>query len=239
MTLEQDFEKHIIDIHEMLKKEVGYAGTEFKKMLGKHGAFGTAKRLLAGPFIIHSGLTTLALHSKLGYSIEAIAIDPQWRSLFTVNELEAAIERLYSLNYPVYADIHEYIDGVVASEGLPRRRPVTISRRIREPGLSGKIKALYAYECQICKTSLKTANGAYAEAAHIRAIGGPHNGSDTLNNMLCLCPNHHKLLDLYGLYIDQDFIVQPMGIKLNIHDLHVIDRGVIAYHEQCYHSENN
>lgn len=35
----------------------------------------------------------------------------------------------------------------------------------------------------------------YAEAAHIRALGSPHNGPDVIENVLCLCPNHHVLFD--------------------------------------------
>jgi hypothetical protein len=36
------------------------------------------------------------------------------------------------------------------------------------------------------------------EAAHIRPLGAPHNGPDTLDNTLCLCPNHHVLFDHGG-----------------------------------------
>ena len=36
------------------------------------------------------------------------------------------------------------------------------------------------------------------EAAHIRPLGAPHNGPDTLDNTLCLCPNHHVPFDHSG-----------------------------------------
>jgi hypothetical protein len=36
------------------------------------------------------------------------------------------------------------------------------------------------------------------EAAHIRPLGAPHNGPDTWDNTLCLCPNHHVPFDHSG-----------------------------------------
>ena len=43
-----------------------------------------------------------------------------------------------------------------------------------------------------------------AIGAHIKDLGRPHNGPDTEENVLCLCPNHHALFDRYGFYIDPD-----------------------------------
>jgi predicted restriction endonuclease len=61
------------------------------------------------------------------------------------------------------------------------------------------IKRLYDNTCQICRTRLVTASGPYSEGAHIRPLGIPHNGPDTLENILCLCPNCHALFDGHAL----------------------------------------
>ncbi|WP_329294801.1 HNH endonuclease [Streptomyces sp. NBC_01455] len=37
--------------------------------------------------------------------------------------------------------------------------------------------------------------GAYSEGAHIQALGSPHNGSDTTDDVLCLCPTCHVMFD--------------------------------------------
>jgi len=58
------------------------------------------------------------------------------------------------------------------------------------------IKELRGFKCQICSTQILKANGKfYIEAAHI----SPKNrkGPETPDNILILCPNHHKEFD-YG-----------------------------------------
>ena len=44
----------------------------------------------------------------------------------------------------------------------------------------------------------------HAEICHIKPLGRPHNGPDVPENILCLCPNCHVLLDEYSLWIDDD-----------------------------------
>ena len=52
---------------------------------------------------------------------------------------------------------------------------------------SWNVSELYDYRCQMCGTRLEGLAGPYAEAAHIRSLGKPHHGPDTLDNLLCLC----------------------------------------------------
>lgn len=57
------------------------------------------------------------------------------------------------------------------------------------------IKKFYDYKCQVCNTSIKKKNGDfYIEAAHITAKR--LKGHETLDNIILLCPNHHKEFDL-------------------------------------------
>ncbi|GAA4919114.1 HNH endonuclease [Stackebrandtia albiflava] len=74
--------------------------------------------------------------------------------------------------------------------------------QIRRVALAQKVKELYDYQCQVCNVQLKTPTGKYAEAAHIRGLGEPHNGPDRLENLLCLCPNHHVLFDRGAISVD-------------------------------------
>lgn len=56
------------------------------------------------------------------------------------------------------------------------------------------IKKYRDYKCQFCSTTILKANGSYyIEACHIKAKAD--GGSDTLDNILILCPNCHKLFD--------------------------------------------
>lgn len=88
-----------------------------------------------------------------------------------------------------------------------RRVETTISRVVRDTNVSNRIKELYDYTCQICSTRIETPRGPYAEACHVRPLGSPHDGQDTENNLLCLCPNCHVGLDRYGLRITEDLRV--------------------------------
>ncbi|MCF8226477.1 MAG: HNH endonuclease [Bacteroidales bacterium] len=59
-----------------------------------------------------------------------------------------------------------------------------------------QIKKYRDYKCQFCPTRIKKANGNYyIEACHIKAKS--EGGQDSLDNILILCPNCHKLFD-YG-----------------------------------------
>jgi predicted restriction endonuclease len=56
------------------------------------------------------------------------------------------------------------------------------------------LKHLYDYQCQICGLVLPTKSGGFwIEAAHIKAKRDA--GKETPDNLLILCPNHHKLFD--------------------------------------------
>ncbi len=84
------------------------------------------------------------------------------------------------------------------------RRESSISRLVRDAGMAEAIKRIYDYRCQMCGASLECLAGPYAEAAHIRPLGSPHDGPDTLDNLLCLCPNHHVLFDNGGVAVNEN-----------------------------------
>jgi len=59
-----------------------------------------------------------------------------------------------------------------------------------------QLKLYRDFKCQICNTQIRKKNGGfYIEAAHIKPKH--KNGSETPDNILILCPNHHKEFD-YG-----------------------------------------
>ncbi len=87
----------------------------------------------------------------------------------------------------------------------PAYATTTISRRIRDTALSRKVKAVYRNKCQICGTVIPgIGERLYSEGAHVKPLGKPHLGSDSFDNLLCLCPNHHSALDLGGMVILDD-----------------------------------
>ncbi|MDB4364637.1 HNH endonuclease [Akkermansiaceae bacterium] len=115
-----------------------------------------------------------------------------------------------------------------------KRQAITTNRIIRDPELPRKIKELYNYRCQICGEKVETLSGPYAEAAHIRPLGAPHNGPDSLDNLLCLCPNHHVALDKYGYTIADDGTLIGIDGKLTVKSKHQLNSDHIKYHREQY-----
>jgi putative restriction endonuclease len=100
--------------------------------------------------------------------------------------------------------------------------------------VGNSIKALYKYACQVCGTVLGTPAGPYAEAAHIRPLGAPHNGPDMPDNVLCLCPNHHVLFDCGSFAIQQDLSLQGIPGKLRMQSGHSLNPAYLEYHRKHF-----
>jgi predicted restriction endonuclease len=99
------------------------------------------------------------------------------------------------LQTPKAIDLNEPAEAI--------RTQCTIYRVLRDTALAREIKAIHNNKCQICGNSLQLGNGAlYAEAHHIKPLGSPHNGPDVRGNILCVCPNHHVLLDYGAIKLD-------------------------------------
>lgn len=121
----------------------------------------------------------------------------------------------------------------------PRRRAATIQRTIRTTAVSEWVKRRHKHTCQVCGLSLITASGdGYAEGAHIRPLGRPHTGPDEASNILCLCPNHHVLLDKGGITIEDDLTVRDragdaIGVLRTARG-HRVDIQQLKYHRKTW-----
>jgi predicted restriction endonuclease len=97
-----------------------------------------------------------------------------------------------------------------------------------------KLKKIYNYTCQVCETALEApGNQRFAASVYIRALEYPHRGRDSLNNMLCLCPNDYNLFKFGALTIEDDLTVinQNDGEEVgNLIVKHDIDMANIRYH---------
>jgi putative restriction endonuclease len=83
--------------------------------------------------------------------------------------------------------------------------------------------------------AIKTKGGFYAEAAHIKPLGKPHNGDDNFNNLLCLCPNHHVMFDKGTFAIDTKFnLIGLENGKIALNNEHKIDLDNIEYHREIH-----
>ena len=114
------------------------------------------------------------------------------------------------------------------------RQTATIARIVRDTEQARRVKALYDYECQMCGVRLVGLAGPYAEAAHIRPLGAPHDGPDVPENILCLCPNHHVLFDHGGVAIGADLFLIGAEGRLTVHPEHQIGAEYLRYRREHY-----
>ena len=62
----------------------------------------------------------------------------------------------------------------------------------------------------------------YAEAHHLQPLGGDHHGPDVIENIICVCPNHHALLDYFAISLSD--------IKIERHPEHSVGGVYLTYH---------
>jgi hypothetical protein len=96
---------------------------------------------------------------------------------------------------PIAQDIQE--------PSQPDRLRQDTYRILRDTLLAREVKEINQYKCQLCGQSIQLKDGRlYAEAHHVKPLGSPHNGPDVRDNILCVCPNHHVLLDYGAISLD-------------------------------------
>ncbi|WP_052185233.1 HNH endonuclease [Methylotenera versatilis] len=186
------------------------------------------------------GLSSLAEWTKsnelpaitgLIISMETYEPGEGYFSLFNKSEniyewWKGEIEKSKAFDWSPY--IQEEFNLVPADLTVPDRKDITISRIIRDTPLSRRVKSLNNQQCQICGISIEMPAGKkYSEAHHIKPLGQPHNGPDIIENMICVCPNHHAMLD-YGA-------IKLVASNLLFKPNHSISEEFINYHNEYIH----
>ncbi len=122
-----------------------------------------------------------------------------------------------------------------APRGAPAPRvEATVSRIVRDTAVTRRVKEIHRFRCQMCDARVETPAGPYAEAAHIRPLGRPHDGPDVLANVLCLCPTHHAAFDLYGVGIAADGRLLGMPGRLRTVPAHALDADCLVYRRRLF-----
>ena len=125
-------------------------------------------------------------------------------------------------------------DSRAANDINPPSRPdrvlQRVSRIVRDTAISSELKLLYNHTCQLCGTQLKVCGRLYSEAHHIRPLGRPHDGDDARDNLLCVCPNCHVLLDYAAIPLE------PEAFK---YLKHPIAAANAAYHNALHLDANS
>ena len=116
----------------------------------------------------------------------------------------------------------------------------SVQRTVRNTAVTQWVKELYAHKCQVCGTAVTTSSGPYAEGAHLRPVGSPHKGPDSVDNVLCLCPNDHVRVDRGAIGFDPLWNIvdiatgQATGKKLDVDTAHNLNSVHAAYHRTMF-----
>lgn len=112
----------------------------------------------------------------------------------------------------------------------PTRVKAEAYRILRDTNLARQVKRLHHYKCQLCGEAIELADGSlYAEAHHIQPLGAPHEGPDKIGNIICVCPNHHAMLDYFAIPLNTD------GIRK--HNDHKMDESYVSYHNEIHYKK--
>lgn len=116
--LENRFDRAMMDIYRRAKVEARYNATRYFQMLTEHRGLETARILLHAD-TVSEGYTALWERGRLDLTVEALIHDhPEYRPLFTPEELAAARARLAEYQYPPALDPVEEFIGAFPS-GIP------------------------------------------------------------------------------------------------------------------------
>ncbi len=181
-------------------------------------------------------------HGSLHFDIDSIRVfDPVGPDLLHEvwpEEFHGFSNAKLQLNGEAFPEFERCLTGIeVPSRPAPQvhdleappaaRVQTTISRIVRDTQLSRRVKTLHEHKCQIltCEYTIVLADGShYAEGHHVQPLGEPHNGPDILENIVCLCPNHHAACDLGAIRLDAAELRKVAG--------HVIGQEFLDYHNQ-------
>jgi len=99
------------------------------------------------------------------------------------------------------------------------RIETTIYRVLRDTALSREVKIAQQFKCQLCAKTIKLSDGSfYAEAHHVKPLGRPYNGPDTKDNIICVCPTCHVLLDYKVIRLEQFQIPNVSSTYIDYHN---------------------
>jgi hypothetical protein len=96
--LEAQFHQAMIDIYVTAQRDCKYNATYFLAMVTEHGGLEAARRLLAAENT-SDGFGTLLLCGRLDLTVEAHVLKPEFRQLFSPEEITVATKRLQEFKY--------------------------------------------------------------------------------------------------------------------------------------------
>lgn len=104
-SLEKTFDAEMRNIYDEASK-LGYRPTYFLRMIQQSGGVDAAKQLIDSPAPTE-GFTRLFELRRLDLSVEAVALQKRFHTLFTEDQIKSASKRLKQFNYEVGDGTHD------------------------------------------------------------------------------------------------------------------------------------
>jgi predicted restriction endonuclease len=124
----------------------------------------------------------------------------EYLNSFDVPNLSKSKPGLYF--YKNISSVKKQVKSKETKRGIPEKIFSIVKHSKRDKNKVRDLKLKYLDKCQICNYSLILENGKHhSEVHHLRPVG-KELGNDDTNNMIVLCPNHHKAFDYSVLRID-------------------------------------
>ena len=208
MTLADALHQTLLDNFTRAGRETGYWGRYFLRELRKKGGLATTQRMLlpSRPETIAPGFQALIDAGRTDLSVEATALEPRFRTLFTEAELAEARKRLdglpdYTRRRPTEPEANfpdELGDDAEFTEGGLRR--VTVNAYERNPAARAACIAKHGLRCAVCDMTFAERYGSigrrFIHVHHKKPLAmrrAEYRFRPTID-LAPVCPNCHAML---------------------------------------------
>lgn len=147
------------------------------------------------------------------------------------------------------AQLERIVRTAIPDPDERRRAATLLNSLVRNSAITDTVLNAYQRVCQICSQITATPMGRIAEGAHVRALGGQHQGADHATNMLCLCPRCHRSFDRGGIIVDDHLQILKWdeerqthvssGQTLHVLENHRLNMENFGYHRQFFLNQIN
>lgn len=201
------FTDRALKIYEDAKTQIGYVASRFRQKIFRDGGLAAAKHWLR-PSKVTIGFQRLLDHDRLDLSVEAVALESPWNSLFTAAELATARDRLPQFGFFIRPTISvgpvaelspdELTDAARYPEGA--KTQIMVSAYERNLEARRKCIQRYGAVCYVCGFDFVETYGdlgrGFIHVHHLTpfaALNGPRS-TDPVTDLRPVCPNCHSML---------------------------------------------
>ena len=191
------------------------------------------KNLLNNPILIDDNSLNNIVYDKYLIKGHQASTMPLKRETFLdiIHLLEGLSNLDFSMNYLSKYELNNLSEiNKLESRNINATPEVKeiFSKRIERGRIAQVIKSINNYECQICKEQeedphvFKKENDVYyIETHHIMPVSKQKKGSLSINNLITVCPNHHKQIHHGNVEIEKNnkdkiiFIIDDENLIIN------------------------